>query len=406
MILSQSKLKMEAKMNELSEVTVLGGPLERHLIAAMRDFMQSRSEPQPVFRFTIGWSRSYDALFGGQFADFGLIDSITTNALNSGRVLLSGRGGGAKSTIILRLIREALEGAHIVPILIDLKSWQAENYGQWTSLQPGWMSRFAMLLEHFGHPKANLSTLEAIHPMMSRLIFIDGLNEVTSAVAQEIFAAADDFAQKAINSSVVISDRIVRRELRDAERWRFAAIQPLSEAEIRRVLDESALGARAWEAATPETKALMEIPFFLNEFLREGGANFGAVTRSSMIRSYFDSHVELDEAVFSSAARGAFEVYRDDQSRTFPLSQFQEFAGATATEKMLTAGILSGPPEATRLSHHLHHDYLASRHLVAQPMTWNRDAFDVLTFSASSFDAVAMAIEQITDSESADLFVL
>jgi hypothetical protein len=113
----------------------------------------------------------------------------------------------------------------------------------------------------------------------------------------------------------------------------------------------------------------------------------------------------LNEAEFSRAARAAFEVYRDDQSRTFPLWQFREFAGADATDKMFAAGILCGEEEATYMSHHLHHDYLASRHLVTEPMTWNRDDFDVLTFSASSFDAVAMAIEQITDSTRADLFV-
>ena len=165
-------------------------------------------------------------------------------------------------------------------------------------------------------------------------------------------------------------------------------------------------GLKLWDAADRQNKTLLETPFFLNEFLKEEDVQTLILSPgSSMIRSYFDSHVGLNEGEFSRAARAAFEVYRDDQSRTFPLSQFREFAGGDATEKMLAAGILCGGEEATYMSHHLHHDYLASRHLVAEPMTWNRDAFDVLTFSASSFDAVAMAIEQIADSTRADLFV-
>ena len=204
---------------------------------------------------------------------------------------------------------------------------------------------------------------------------------------------------------MVLSDRIVRRELRNWKRWAFASVQPLKETEILRVLAESSADVQSWEKADKETKALLEVPFFLSQFLSAGAAAVPSFTKSSMIRSYFDSHVGLDKDEFLRTARAAFEVYRDDQSRTFPLPQFQEFAGQSATDKMQASGILLGGPETYYLSHHLHHDYLASCYLISDPSKWNRDSFDTLTLSASSFDALAMAIEQILDTVTADLFV-
>jgi hypothetical protein len=62
------------------------------------------------------------------------------------------------------------------------------------------------------------------------------------------------------------------------------------------------------------------------------------------------------------------------------------------------------PPQAS-FDHHLFHDTLAARWLAADETRWNAAELDTLTFSASSFDALALALEQLPDPAQADLFV-
>ena len=54
MMPSQLEMKEEANMSELPEAIQAPASLEGRLITEMRDFMQSRPEPHPIFRFQIG----------------------------------------------------------------------------------------------------------------------------------------------------------------------------------------------------------------------------------------------------------------------------------------------------------------------------------------------------------------
>ena len=54
--------------------------------------------------------------------------------------------------------------------------------------------------------------------------------------------------------------------------------------------------------------------------------------------------------------------------------------------------------------HHLYHDYLAARHVAAHLELWNDTHFDAITFGASSFDTIALVLQQL-DLEQTDIFL-
>ena len=55
--------------------------------------------------------------------------------------------------------------------------------------------------------------------------------------------------------------------------------------------------------------------------------------------------------------------------------------------------------------HHLIHDYLAALHMAQDRSTWTPGGFDTITLTASSFDPLAMVLEQLPDPADADLFL-
>ena len=61
--------------------------------------------------------------------------------------------------------------------------------------------------------------------------------------------------------------------------------------------------------------------------------------------------------------------------------------------------------ELAYFDHHLKHDYLASRYVVMDEIRWTPDVFNVVTFHASSFETVMMAMEQVPNSVTADRFL-
>ena len=75
--------------------------------------------------------------------------------------------------------------------------------------------------------------LDALPASLARLIFVDGLNEVAQNTGQEIIATIDDYAQYAVNTGIIVADRLVRRTFIDPQRWKLSTILPLGEAEIQ-----------------------------------------------------------------------------------------------------------------------------------------------------------------------------
>ncbi|MCU1247037.1 MAG: hypothetical protein JWQ49_66 [Edaphobacter sp.] len=361
--------------------------------ASIKHTIQATSSPTPKFDVQIGSVNSYDELFAGScsalMADSGLIQE----AQNKGRVILSGRGGGAKTKILERLARRALATGSL-PIFLSLESWTQAHSEMWRS-SDSQLTRIDQLIQSLSNSKFGIFELDSLSPAVSRILIIDGLNEVDRGIAQELIFTLDEYASTAINTSVIVSDRLVRREFVRPERWSLYLVKPLSDSEIKKHIPKSV-------TLTKDEIELLRSPYFLNAYLTSGQM---ASTRSEEIRKWFETHAGLTSEDIVHASEAAYAVY-GTSSRTFNIRKFEAIAGPTTTTKLTKSGssVLSVDGETATFDHHLKHDFLASRHLANHPDLWNSASFNHVTFSGSSFDAIMMCVEQISQG-AADLFI-
>jgi hypothetical protein len=224
------------------------------------------------------------------------------------------------------------------------------------------------------------------------VVLVDGLNELPSAVTDEVIRTLDSLARRNPNVGVVATDRIVRRRLH-GEGWLLATIERISKDEAARVLD------RPIEEAEHE---LLQTAFFLDLARREG---IDATSSSRTLAEFFVRHAGVDREHLPSIAAAAFEMYAATGTRSFPLERFAQLVPETAVDALRASGALVAEGDSAYFSHHLFHDFLASIHLAHHSDLWNDESFDVITFRAGSFDALALTLEQIQDRASADEFV-
>jgi hypothetical protein len=358
-------------------------------------------EPTPQFRLSVGWFLSYEALFQGKPNETTPIEDLVNRSIATGRVLISGKGGGAKSVVIRRLMRKTLESPNL-PVVFDLKKWTSIHYEDWKKLE-GTVTRMDYLFSSLGFGEFSVMQLDALPPDLARLIFVDGLNEVAQNTGQEIIATIDDYAQYAVNTGIIVADRMVRRTFIDAQRWGLSTILPLEEGEIRAQLKNKFGNDQAYEKADASTRALLSTPYFLNSLVTDGTPT--GRTSSETIDTYFTTHASLSENEIDAAAEAAYRSYDTFRSRTFRIESFTAQAGVEVTRKLIDTNAILTTGDLGSFDHHLKHDFLASRYVVKNPRTWSPDTLGVLTFNASSFDALFMALQQTSDTESADRFI-
>jgi hypothetical protein len=188
-----------------------------------------------------------------------------------------------------------------------------------------------------------------------------------------------------------------------AQRWKLSTILPLGEAEIREQLITKYGNDQRYEKADASTRALLSTPYFLDSLLTDNTPT--GRTSSETIHTYFSAHASLSEGEIDAAAAAAYHCYDSFKSRTFRIDSFRAQAGAEVTRKLVDTKAILTTGDLASFDHHLKHDFLASRYIVRNPQTWSPDTLGVLTFNASSFDALFMALQQTSDAESADRFI-
>lgn len=357
------------------------------------------SIPKPLFRLRLGLAKGYDEVFSSKY--FGKIDALEV-IRNSpqGRFLILGRGGAAKTVTVKKIVQQcAAKGS--VPVLVTLRAWSALDYQNWERASSHAL-KIDYLLAHFTKTPTSTLDLDAISPDQKRVLVIDGLNEVTPAIGQDIIYAADDFVRSNVGSTVVLTDRLVRRSFDSSERWRLGVALPLTASVVQRTITKP-----RYEALTPYEQKLLTSPFFLNGYLEDNkGFHNHPKTRSDKFRADFEK-LGLTPKDIDRAGQAAFDAYQT-KSRTFEIDGFRAAAGKETVKRLLASGTLRRDhhrPELGYFDHHLKHDYLASRHLAAHPKLWGEVQFRTITFKGSSFDSIAMAMEQISSTESADVFL-
>jgi hypothetical protein len=347
----------------------------------------------PPFELEIGWASNYDRLFRGEF-DRSFEDEVLARALRHGRVILAGRGGGGKTQLLFRLMRSSAEKG-ILPVFIDLRNWRRYDYADWAdTVIKDIAYGAAFLIDRFSRPRTSAIELDWVPPTTSKILIVDGLNEIAAPTGAQILRSLDEFVSDQILMSVIVADRLVRRELPSPDRWVVGLVLPLSASLIARYG-----GTRLPQQANA---APLDLPFFLNAAIHQEEVTVnGAETHERYLRS----HAGLTEQNLNSAASAAFQAYLN-KTRSFSMEQFRVVAGEDVTERLRSSGviILSDNGEA-HFSHHLLHDFLASRHVARQPRDfWTPDNLNVISLDGSSFDPLALVFEQLGQ-ERADEFL-
>ncbi|HUJ30705.1 MAG TPA: hypothetical protein VLY23_05455 [Candidatus Acidoferrum sp.] len=176
---------------------------------------------------------------------------------------------------------------------------------------------------------------------------------------------------------------------------------PLDEAEVRRQLSSQPGLLGQYDAATAEQRKLWSSPFFLDAFLRNG---LKGEDKSSTFSSFFAT-VPLSREELQSLADAAFELYKNRGSRTFPANELEEKTSVELANRLEAAGVIKRSGDNAYFTHHLAHDYLAATSLVTKPRKWKQPCFDVISFAGSSFDSLAMMLEQINTAAAAERLV-
>ncbi len=127
--------------------------------------------------------------------------------------------------------------------------------------QPDNANRIKFLLEHFATPPTTPAIIDALPARVEKVLLIDGLNEVLSSTGKEIIDVLDDFVRYAIQTSLVVTDRMARRQFQDDSRWRLGSILPLNEAEIRSHLSARTGNAQALDDDSSAEIGLLTTPF-------------------------------------------------------------------------------------------------------------------------------------------------
>lgn len=362
----------------------------------VRKHLANVGEPTPPFVFRIGFYDNYDALIQGTSRGPAAIEEeVHARAIQSGRLLLSGRGGTAKTEVMRRVAGITLQKGHL-PVLIDLVRWKGSKYDEWNKLSRDSAERVDFLLRELAVPRTSARELDALPASLQRVVLVDGLNEVTSPVGDSIIEAFDGLVTFAANLSVIISDRLVRRRLPHSYRWLLASVLPLEADEIRRNLKEQLGTTEAIDQASDTHKALLSAPYFLDRVVRRKHPEF---------REYFLRHASLSQEELELAGRAAYTAYAETKTRSFSLATFEKNSSNTVVKKLREAGFLRVEGDIAYFDHHLKHDFLAALYVAASRDSWNRSTFDIVSFRASSYDCLALALQELRDSEAADQFV-
>src|SRR5579884_1225501 len=131
------------------------------MLQELRAPLDALPDPTPVFDLRVGFANDYDGLFAGVFRERQAASAILDRGLGDGRLLVTGRGGGAKTVVLVRIAKEAVERG-IATVLLSLKEWTAADNIDWQKL-PSSRERISYLFE-------KLSGL-AVHPR--KLDFLD-----------------------------------------------------------------------------------------------------------------------------------------------------------------------------------------------------------------------------------------
>ncbi|SDT08905.1 HEAT repeat domain-containing protein [Bradyrhizobium canariense] len=364
------------------------------LSKAARRELANLPDEKPTFALRLGWSHNYDDLFAGIHSETDE-NALLNKLLEKGKVVIAGRGGGGKTHLLYRTMKRAT-AAEFIPIFIDLKKWSGADYERWKDWTAADLSEGAsFLIERFSSPKVSPLELDWLPPTAKKVLVVDGLNELSANVGQQILYALNEISTDQVQTYVIVADRLVRRQLPSERSWALSTILPFSEAQIRSYFGDKF-------QATNDSR-MLEIPFFLNAAIKGDLVPGG---RAGISSSFLRRHSGLTDDQVELLARFAFDAYLQNKARTFEFAQLLQSTGPDIANAILNARIVEKLDDGLAyFSHHLVHDYLVARYLAEQASTaWTRQTLNAVSFDRSSFDVVALVL-RLQKGQQASLFL-
>lgn len=346
----------------------------------------------PLFQRKIALAQSYEDLFSETPKRQAQLDELYALVEKSARVMMCGRGGAGKTTIMRAAVLAAIDkGA--VPVFLDLKKWSGAQSAHWAARRrSGSHELLDSLLAEFADAKTSVSELDALPPGIAKVLFIDGLNEVPSEVSTDILAAADNLVRLLLNTKVLVADRLTRRALRE-RRWTFGLVDDLSDDAVVSAWKTAARPLAELRGMRLEQRSLIKTPFFLDRALH---GNIRG-TRVETLKALLRSHGGLAEQEVECVSLAAYTLYLEGKSRSFRTDTFTALVGDVGLLARLgEAGLVVPVADQTAaFSHHWYHDFLAACYVASKPELWGYEAFNAITFDANSSDSIAFVLEQL-----------
>ena len=365
------------------------------LSKAARQELSSLPDERPTFALRLGWSHNYDDLLAGIHSETDE-DDLLHKLLEKGKVIIAGRGGGGKTHLLYRTMKRA-NSAGLVPIFIDLKRWTGADYERWNDWTSADVAEGAsFLIERFSSPKISALELDWLPPTAKKLLVVDGLNELSANIGQQILHALNEISTDQVQTYVIVADRLVRRQLPSERSWSLSTILPFSEIQIRSYFRD--------KGRIPTDSRMLEIPFFLNAAIKGDLVLSGG--RAAVSSSFLQRHSGLTADQLDQLAKFAFDAYLQNKARTFGYSQLLQSTGSDIALTILNAKIVEKLEDGLAFfSHHLIHDYLVARHLAGLAATaWTRQTLNAVSFDRSSFDVIALVLG-LLKGQQANLFL-
>jgi hypothetical protein len=230
-----------------------------------------------------------------------------------GRAIIAGRGGDGKTWLLRRLYLQILE-RNSLPILVDLKRWSGADYEEWkkwTEFDAADATDF--LLRKFSGHSIGVIELDRIAPHLTKIVLVDGLNEITSPVGEQVLQLLDELARDQINLSVLVADRLIRRSLPNPTAWALGTPLPLSQEQVQHYLRRKG-----------PIEPILTCPFFLDAALRYG---IQGARRAEASRQFLVEHSQVADIELDRVASAAFNAYCRSRSRVFDMGEFEQEAG-------------------------------------------------------------------------------
>ncbi|WP_197695998.1 HEAT repeat domain-containing protein [Mycobacterium sp. E1715] len=338
-----------------------------------------QSEPgaeRPRFDYDLVVCPSFDAVLRDGAGERTSPNDLISKAFEAGRVLIQAKGGSGKTWTLSRLAAAAAESGVDVSRLDVL----------------GWANAFEGGQLEYTAPRAVLASATphvseaALGESRRQLLLIDGLNEISPPIGAALLDEVDRLASQFPSLAIIVTDRLNRRRIVE-KLWVLATLSPVSMEQRLELLPDA--------GTDPESP--LGLPYYLNLAI---GGDRGS--RSQQQRTFLLKHGGVEPEWLDGLAAAAYSQYEQNGDRRVDVDQLIARVGEPAVDSLVSAGTLVLEPTC-RFSHHLLHDYLAATYAATRPDLWNDKGLDVLTFKATSFDALAMILEQAPDN--ADLLV-